>query len=107
MAVFPDRIVLKNSTDSQASIEAAIATGGTDEISQGEIVLGIENTQVKFYTKSGNGNIVTIGGTGGFGALSLGDLTDTDLSTAPTDGQVLTYVAATGNWEPEKLDGSV
>ena len=105
MAVFPDRIVLKNSTDSQASIEAAIATGGTDEISQGEIVLGIENTQVKFYTKSGNGNIVTIGGTGGFGALSLGDLTDTDLSTPPTDGQVLTYVASTGNWEPLGVGG--
>ena len=62
MAVFPDRIVLKNSADDQATIEAAIQTGGTDEITQGEIVLGINNSSVQFYTKAGDGSIVTPGG---------------------------------------------
>jgi len=97
VAVFPDRIVLKNSTDSQAAIEAAIGPGGADAIAQGEIVLGIENTDVKFYTKAGNGSIVTLGGTG-YGGESLANLNDVDLSTPPTDGQALVYSSASGNW---------
>lgn len=99
MAVFPDRIVLKNSADSQATIEAAIQTGGTDEITQGEIVLGIETSQVKFYTKAGDGSIVSLGGTG-VGAQNLGDLLDVDLTTPATDGQVIAYSSTSGNWEP-------
>lgn len=63
MAVFPDRIVLKNSTDAEAAIITAIESGGTDEITQGEIVLGINTTDVKFYTKAGDGSIVSLGGT--------------------------------------------
>ena len=61
MAVFPDRIVLKNSTDAQATIEAAIETGGTDEITQGELVIGLESGLARFYTKDADGNIVTLG----------------------------------------------
>ena len=63
MAVFPDRIVLKNSTDAEADIISAIGSGGDDEISPGEIVLGIDPTDVKFYTKAGDGSIVSLGGT--------------------------------------------
>ena len=59
MAVFPDRIVLKNSTDSQASIIAAIGAGGADEITQGELVIGVENSTITLYTKAANGDIVT------------------------------------------------
>jgi len=99
VAVFPDRIILKNSTDSQATIEAAIGTGGADEITQGEIVLGVLDTDVKFYTKAGDGSIVTLGGTG-TGPYSLGQLTDVDLSTPATDGQVIAYSSTSGNWEP-------
>jgi hypothetical protein len=102
MAVFPDRIVLKNSTDDQATIEAAIQTGGTDEITQGEIVLGINTTNVKFYTKAGDGSIVTLGGTT---ISTLGDLADVDLSTPATDGQVIAYNATSGNWEPVDQSG--
>lgn len=102
MAVFPDRIVLKNSTDNQATIEAAIQTGGTDEITQGEIVLGINPTNVQFYTKAGDGSIVTLGGTS---TSTLGGLTDVDLSTPATDGQVIAYNAISGNWEPVDQSG--
>jgi TolA-binding protein len=35
--------------------------------------------------------------------LELDDLTDVDLSTAPTDGQVLTYENATTSWKAESL----
>jgi len=106
VAVFPDRIVLKNSTDSQAAIEAAIGTGGTDEITQGEIVLGILNTDVKFYTKAGDGSIVSLGGTG-TGPQNLGDLTDVDLSTPAADGQVIAYNSTSSNWEPVDQSGGL
>ena len=59
MAVFPDRIVLKNSTDSKAAIEAAIQTGGTDAITQGELVLGLDTSSVTIFTKSSDGSIIT------------------------------------------------
>ena len=64
MAVFPDRIVLKNSADVEADIISAIQAGGSDQISPGEIVLGINPTDVKFYTRAGDGSIVYLGGAG-------------------------------------------
>lgn len=97
MAVFPDRIVLKNSTDDQATIEAAIAVGGTDEITQGEIVLGLETGSAQLYTKDAAGTIVSI--SGGGGTTSIDDLTDVDTSTTPpTTGQVLEWNGT--NWVP-------
>lgn len=100
MAVFPDRIVLKNSTDSQAAIETAIEAGGTDEIAQGEIVLGLETGSARIYTRDASGNIVVTSGT----VASIDDLNDVDTSTvAPTDGQVLAWDNAATNWEPASL----
>ena len=64
MAVFPDRIVLKNSTDDQATIETAIQSGGSDEIAQGEVVLGLETGSAQLYTRDATGAIVTISGSG-------------------------------------------
>ena len=104
MAVFPDRIVLKNSTDSQAAIETAIGSGGSDAITQGEVVIGLEANAATFYTIDGSGNVVTIGSAAG--AISvLGDLTDVDLSTPATDGQVIAYNSTSGNWEPANQSG--
>ena len=99
MAVFPDRIVLKNSTDSQAAIEAAIGSGGTDQITQGEVVVGLEANAATFYTIDGSGNVVTIGSAAG-SISTLGDLTDVDLTIPATDGQVIAYNSTSGNWEP-------
>ena len=67
MAVFPDRIVLKNSTDTQAQIIAAIEEGGTNEIGQGEIVLGLRAGDTGIYAKDETGTIVSLGGGGGSG----------------------------------------
>ena len=80
MAVFPDRIVLKNSTDAQATIEAAIQAGGSDEITQGEIVLGLETGSAQLYTRDATGAIVTISG-GGSGGGGRGDGGDFDTGT--------------------------
>lgn len=104
MAVFPDRIVLKNSTDSQAAIEAAIGSGGTDQITQGEVVVGLEANAATFYTIDGSGNVVTIGSAAGQ-ILNLGDLLDVDLTTPATDGQVIAYNSTSGNWEPVDQSG--
>jgi len=105
VAVFPDRIVLKNSTDSQAAIETAIGSGGTDQITQGEVVIGLEANSATFYTIDGTGNVVKIGNAG----LGLGGLSDVDLATTPpTNGQVIVYNDVSGKWEPEdQSSGSV
>lgn len=65
MAVYPDRIILKNSTDAQATIEAAIGSGGADEIVYGELVIGRETGSAQLYTVDATGAIVTISGGGG------------------------------------------
>lgn len=60
MAVFPDRIVLKSSSDGDAAIRSAIGAGGTDEITPGEIVLGLGSGFASFYTLDSIGNVVEI-----------------------------------------------
>lgn len=84
MAVFPDRIVLKNSTDSAATIQTAIEAGGTDEIAQGEIVLGLETGTARIYTRDSLGAIVTISGGegGGGGRGDGGDFDAGEVSTS-------------------------
>lgn len=98
MAVFPDRIVLKNSTDSQAAIEAAIGAGGADEITQGEVVVGLESTNVSLYTKASDGSIVRISSSSGGRAI-----VSNDAPTLGLDGQALVegdlwYESDTGSY---------
>lgn len=67
MAVFPDRIVLKNSTDGETSIVEAITSGGTDAITPGELVISREPGAAGLYTVDSLGSIVKIAGGGGSG----------------------------------------
>jgi hypothetical protein len=95
VAVFPDRIVLKNSTDSATAIIAALEPGGTDEITQGEIVLGLTASDVNLYTLNSSNNIVAITGGGGGGSGGLvfwggGDFTTGTSDGAEPDGGVFT-----------------
>lgn len=84
MAVFPDRIVLKNSADTELDIIAAIETGGSDEITQGEIVLGLVADGAKIYTKDLNDNIIQLGGIG-TGPQYLDDLIDVDYANGKVE----------------------
>lgn len=61
MAVFPERIVLKNSTDSDTAIRAAIVSGGSDQINAGELVVGRITGGASLYTVDSVGDIVQIG----------------------------------------------
>ena len=98
MAVFPDRIVLKNSADTQAEILAAIEAGGDDEITQGELVVGLTAGDTKIYTKDANNNIVSLGGAS-TAPLYIGDLLDVDTATnPPVVDQTLVWDGA--NWVP-------
>lgn len=84
MAVYPDRIILKNSVDNQGTIRAAIGSGGADEIVYGELVIGRENGSAQLYTVDAVGDIVTISGSGGDGGsatLGRGDGGDIDATT--------------------------
>ena len=97
MAVFPKRITLKNSADSDAAIRAAISTGGTDEILPGEVVVRTATGEVQFYTRDDSGNIVTIGGNSSSQCIVA--------ATAPTllpDGNAL----VDGNMWFDSTDGS-
>lgn len=101
MAVFPDRIVLKNSADTQAAILAAIGDGGTDEILPGEIVVGTANGSVSFYVRADDGTIVTLGSTSRAKCLVSGTapvqypggaaLEDGDMWFNPTDASYHVY----------------
>lgn len=80
MAVFPDRIVLKNSTDPVATIISAIESGGTDEIQAGELVLSREPGKVDIYTLDANGNVISVKG-----VETLTDLTDVTITSEATN----------------------
>jgi len=89
VAVFPDRIVLKNSTDDEATIIAEIETGGVSAITQGEIVLGLSDGAAALFTKDALGAIVTISGSGG-GSGGSGGLVfwgGGDFTTGTSDGE--------------------
>lgn len=58
MSARPDLVRLKYSSDGDASIRAAIATGGTDPIQTGELVVGVEQYRVILYSKDASGRIV-------------------------------------------------
>lgn len=79
MAVFPDRIVLKNSTDNDTVIRAAIGAGGSDQIQQGELVLGIKPNNLNLFTVDGDGTVVNFSGGGGDAVTGRGDGGDFDL----------------------------
>ena len=61
MAVFPERIVLKNSTDSAGAISSAIGRTGSDPIVSGELVVAQGNGQASLYTLDANGTVVSVG----------------------------------------------
>ena len=60
MAVFPDRIVLKNTTDSVATLKDAIRTGGTSAVVPGEIVVRNAAGVATLYTIDSNGTAVAV-----------------------------------------------
>ena len=60
MAVFPDRIVHKNSTDDQTTIVDAIGPLGNDTILPGEFVIGRQDGAAALYTLDANNDIVII-----------------------------------------------
>ena len=79
MAVFPDRLVLKNSADSEATIITAIGSGGADPIVQGEVVVGVEATDAGLYTLDQGGNVIKIASSYASGRAIVSD-------TEPTAG---------------------
>ena len=100
MAVYPDRIVVKNSTDSLEDIVTSITPGGSEEILQGEIVLSLAPGSARLLTRDGDDNIVQFGGND---ATRLGALEDVDL-TGLADDDFLQYNEATDTWTPVTLN---
>jgi len=61
MAVFPDKIVLKSSTDGNSTVRQEIAAGQAYEIVPGEIVVSRESSRASLFTLDSNGSVVEIG----------------------------------------------
>lgn len=99
MAVFPDRIVLKNSTDTDSEIIAQIESGGSDEITQGELVLGLSAGSLTFYSVDGNGDIVKFSPTSASGRAIVSNTAPTiGVSGLPLADGDLWYKPDTGNY---------
>lgn len=99
MAVFPDFISLKNSTDSEAAIIAAIETGGTDPINQGELVIGLSAGAATLFTKDSLGDIVTISGSGGGGGDGGGRGDGGDFNTGTVSASYVLGVYGGGDFD--------
>ena len=61
MAVFPDKIVLKSSTDGNTEVRQSIGAGQSNEIVPGEIVVSRESSRVSLFTLDSNNSVVEIG----------------------------------------------
>ena len=104
MAVFPDRIVLKNSTDDEATIISEIETGGVSAITQGEVVLGLADGAATLYTKDSVGDIVSISGSGGGGGVTS-IIAGSGISVDQATGDVTVTATGGGGGAVDSVNG--
>lgn len=95
MAVFPDRIVLKTSSNTPAEIEQLIAPSGSDPILPGELVIGLTPGVARIYTVADDGTVVNFGGSV---SPSLDGL-DNVFIVNPIEGDILYYDNFSGLWK--------
>ena len=95
MAVFPERIVLKSSTDGDSAVQLEIGATGPSPILPGELVVSRGSGTVNLYAVDADGNIVSAS------VPSLSGLNDVDLddySSIP-DASIIAFNASTQKWE--------
>ena len=95
MAVFPDRIVLKSSTDPEAEIITAIQQDGDHEIVPGELVISRQDGVANIFTLDGNGAIVSAS------TPYISGLLDVDLTEPIANNSILVYDEPSGKWVNE------
>jgi hypothetical protein len=88
---------LRRGTDSERQNQATA-------FPEGELVYTTDTKQLYVGDGSTIGGVL-VSGSGGAGSTTLYNLTDTDLDGV-ADGEVLTYIAATGKWEPTAIPGA-
>lgn len=106
MAVFPDRIVLKSSTDLPESIIAQIDSEGVSPIIRGEIVVSVQDGYTELYTVDANGDIV------GAASQLISSQGDVELSSDVPNNAILTYDQESGVWRdavapPFSIEGNI
>jgi len=74
-------------------------------LSEGELIYVTDTGKLFIGNGTATGGVEVIGSGGGGGATTLDALTDTEL-TGFTDGDVLTYIAASNKWEPIPVPGA-
>ena len=99
MAVFPDRIVNKNSTDGDASVKSQIAENGASPVVAGELVISRGVGKASLLTLDSNGIPVTIGA-----SADLARVAPDILLNFEEDGTDTPFVPSTGTGFPSTND---
>ena len=107
-----DFIVRGNSTDGSITLNCTANTHGVtiqspphaDAATYTLILPSTAGTTGQVLTSQGGAQLTWEDAASG-GATVLGDLTDVDLSTPATNGQVIAYNSTSGNWEPVNQSG--
>lgn len=110
MSVFPDRIVLKNTTDSVASASTEIAPAGTDPIDAGEIVIQRGSGEVRILGRTSSNTISQLNG--GLKNENKGSVTITDngfgaTSFTLTDASITNSKFANNSITSAKISGTI
>jgi hypothetical protein len=109
MAIFPDRIILKNTTDLDAVLVEEASPQGSQPLNTGELVIRRDTGYWELYSLTADNLLVSLT-TGLLERSSLDDLQDVNISIAPTPLSVLTWTGTA--WEdrvapPFTLNGNV
>ena len=100
MTVFPEKIVLKSSDDSEIFVKNAIRVGGTDEIQAGELVVLREDARVRIFALDANSEVQAVSGLSGY----INELDDVNTETGELAlGKVLGYDGT--EWVPTSSSG--
>ena len=95
MAVFPERIVLKSSTDGDTLVQSAMSPGGGSEVVPGELVISRGDGIVNLYALDANNDVVSAS------VPSLGGLNDVNLDSYDSipNSSVLVFNSSLQVWE--------
>lgn len=111
MAVFPDRIVLKHSTDNASYITAAMnPLTGVDPAAPGEIVIKRESGAVKLYSLDSNNNPIQVTGAiknENKGSLTVSNFGEGSSSFILNDGAVTDSKLAASSVTSAKISGTI
>ena len=90
MAVYPERIILKETTDSEVATLAEIGVNGPGEISAGELVIRRDNGYFELYGRTADNQVVNLL-TGFLSSSDIADLGNVSITEPVSTGSILEW----------------